>query len=154
MTISSSVMRSSMVISFVSSDISVLLSSPYFDFTSRSSSLIIFETRSSLPSIAFNRSISFKVSLYSLMIFSLSSPVSLWSFMSRMACAWTSERGYLDINPCFASSGLFEALIRAMISSRWSRAIFSPSRIWALSSAFLSSYRVLLRTTSRLCRRK
>ena len=55
-----------------------------------------------------------------------------------------------DHRHILASSGFFDRLIRAIISSRWSSAIFSPSRICALSSAFLSSKRVLLRTISRL----
>ena len=52
------------------------------------------------------------------------------------------------INFSLASSGLFELLIKAITSSMLSEAMIKPSRICARSSAFLSSYFVLLTTTS------
>ena len=53
-----------------------------------------------------------------------------------------------SFNLALASSGLFDALIKAITSSILSEAIINPSKICALSSAFRNSNFVLLTITS------
>ena len=146
-----------MVISPVFSIISVRLSSPNCFLISFSSSTTTSIRSFSLASNSSSLFISFNISLYSSTIFSLSRAVSLWSFISRIACAWISESLNLFIRPSLASWGPLLFLISVITSSRLSMAIFKPSNIWALSFAFLSSNIVRLVTTSFLnlmnCRR-
>ena len=78
-------------------------------------------------------------SAYSASIFSRSRPVRRWSRISRMALAWTSRQTETAAQGDRASWGLAAALITAMTSSIRSRAMISPSRIWARSLALASS---------------
>ena len=150
-TISSSAYISSTLKSPAAYSISVLLSSPYFSRISTSSSLMIFILMSTFSSISFNRVIKAITSLCSSLNFSISRPVNFCKRRSRMALAWRSLKSNFWIKPSLAMSGVFEARINAITSSRLSTAIMSPSRMWARFSACLNSNSVLLTTTSCLC---
>ena len=151
---SSSAIISSILRSVAFSTISVLLSSPYFSLISRSSSLIICILFVLLSKMPFNSAIYLIISLYSARIFSVSRPVSFWSFMSKIACACFSDNLKPPTRPAFAVSGSLLFLIVSRTLSMLSRAIFKPSKIWALASAFLKSNSVLLTTISCLKTRK
>ncbi len=58
------------------------------------------------------------------------------------------------MSPAFASAGEALALISAITSSRLSKAIFRPSRMCALASAFFRSKMVRRVTISFLCSMK
>ena len=74
--------------------------------------------------------------------------------MSTMALACTSSRLKRFIKASIASCGVFEARIILTTSSILSLAMISPSKICALSCAFLRSYFVRLITTSWRCSTK
>ena len=147
-------MRSSMDISPTSSTISVLLASPNFSLSPVSSSTARLSMSFSLPSISFSFATVAISSRLSSSILSLSRAVSLWRRISRIAWAWRSESANVRTRPAFAAAGLSEPLMSSTISSRLSRAILKPSRMWRRSSALRSSYWVLRVITSFLCSTK
>ncbi len=134
--------------------ISVLLSSPYFSLISRSSSLIIFILFVLLSKILFRPVMCLIISLYSERIFSVSRPVNFCSFISKIACACFWDKSKPFISPAFAISGSLLFLIVSRTLSILSKAIFKPSNMWALASAFLKSNSVLFTTMSCLKTRK
>ena len=140
-TVCSSLIKSSTFISPSAATIFVFLSSPYFCLISSSSSLIISNTNCSLANISLKWAINFINSLYSSSIFSRCKPDNVFNLISRIACAWISERPNLFINLSFASS--YEDLIILITSSMLSNAIFKPSNMCALASALSSSNLVL-----------
>ena len=89
-------------------------------------------------------------SLYSLIILSVSKPVSLWSLISKIACACISDKPKPSIKDCLAVWGSLLFLIVSTILSIFFRAILRPSKICALASAFFRSNSVLFTTTSNL----
>ena len=133
---------------------SVRRSSPYFSFTSRSSSLMMPMRMPSSASTAFRWVISFMSSACSSRILSRSRPVRRCRRMSRMARACTSLSPKRSMRPSRATSGVSLPRIRAITSSRLSMAISRPSRMWARSSAFRRSYCVRRTTTSCRCSTK
>jgi len=52
-----------------------------------------------------------------------------WSLISKIAWACTSEKANFSIKRSFASFGVLEALMVAMMASMWSIAFLRPSRI-------------------------
>ena len=142
-----------MLISALAFLISVLRSSPKSSFNLSASSLIIPYIFESSDKIPVNSSINSISSLYSWLILSLSSPVSLCNLISRIAFAWISENLNFAINSVRATFASFEARIILITSSILSSAILNPSKIWALFLAFFNSNSVLLVITSNLCSR-
>ena len=122
----------------------VFLSSEYLSLISNNSCLIIAKTFSSLAKIALYSSIFFNNSASSASILSLSNPVNLLNFISKIASLWILVKAKLLINFSFASASVLEPLIIFITSSIWSKAIFKPSKICTLSSAFFKSNLVLL----------
>ena len=90
----------------------------------------------------------FSSSSYSFCSFSFSSPVSWPRRMATMAAACSASKPYFSMRADLAVSGVRDARIVAMISSIMSMALSSPSRMWALAWAFLSSNLVRRTTTS------
>ena len=123
---SSSGIISSTVNSAAECSISDLLLSPYLSLISDSSSLIISILLPLSERISFKFFICLFSSSFSLLIFSLSRPVSFWSLISNIALDCISDNLYFDINPFLASSGLFDFLINSITSSMLSRAIIYP----------------------------
>ena len=129
----------------------VLLSSPYLSEMIRISFLIT-PSRSFLSArIAFNSPIFFISSAYSASSFSRSRPVRARRRMSTIACACTSVSSKRFISSSFAIWTVLEPRMIRITSSMWSSAINRPCKMWARSSALLSSYLVLLVTTSSWC---
>ena len=91
------------------------------------------------------------ISLYSWTTFSTSIPVSLCRRMSSMAWDCFSDRLKEFINPSFACATSLLLRIIIITSSILSKAIFRPSKMWALASASSSSKFVRRTTTS--CRK-
>ena len=147
-TTSSLGMRSSVEMSYTSNPICVRLSSPYFSLIARISSLMTPRSRFLSAKIAFNSPIRFISSSNSFSSFSLSSPVRARRRMSTIACACASESWKRSINSVFASCTVWEPRMILMTSSILSRAMSSPCKIWARSSALFNSYWVLLVMTS------
>ena len=150
MATSSSAIRSSISKSPSASTISVRRASPYFSWVSLSSLTTISINNVSLARIARRRSMVFINPANSSTIFCRSNPVNRWSCISRIAWAWSFVRENCTSRPLRASVGFVESLINLITASKWSSAIFSPSRIWARASAFRRSCSVRRRTTSRL----
>ena len=90
------------------------------------------------------------MSLYSLIILSVSSPVNLCSLMSRMACDCFLDKPKPSIRASLADTGSLLFLIVSTILSIFLRAIFKPSNMCALDSALARSNFVLFTTTSNL----
>ncbi len=134
--------------------ISDRLSSPYFCFTSSSSVLIISILRSLLFKMSFKSRIVFLSSSNSSLNLLCSRPVSCLRRISTIALDCISVSSYFEERFSLASSGVFDFLIILITSSILSEAIINPSKICALSSAFFSSNSVLLTTTSCLCSTK
>ena len=129
-------------------------SSPYFSLTTANSSLIICIRRSFLSKISFKSSMVFIRSSYSVRNLSCSNPVSWRKRISTMALAWISLNSKRLMSFWRASSGLEEPRMIDITSSILSEAIISPSKMWARSSAFRSSYFVRRTTTSWRCSTK
>ena len=125
-----------------------LLSSPCFSLISMSSSFIIDILLSLLSRMSFKSFISSNNSACSFLNLSCSKPVNCLNLISTIALAWTSESENSFIRFSLALSALDDDLIISITLSILSEAIINPSKIWALSSAFLRSYLVLLTTTS------
>ena len=133
-----------------SSIISVRLSSPYFSLISKSSSFIIDILFDSLSKIPLSSAMCCIISLYSLIILSVSSPVNRCSLMSKIACDCISDNPKPSIKDCLAVIGSLLFLIVSTILSMFFKAILRPSKICALASAFFRSNSVLFTTTSSL----
>ncbi len=125
--------------------------SPYFSFNSVTSLTMISRTLAGSFKIKVKASINFSISSYSFSIFSLSKAANLLNCISKMAVAWISDSLNLFIRFSLASSWVLEALIVLMTASRLSRAIFKPSKMWALFLASVSSKMVLLTITFWRC---
>ena len=106
-----------------------LLSSPYFSLTSFKSSTKRVYLKFSSERISLNLSILLIISSCSVLILSISRPVSFCSLRSKIALAWISDNEKFEIKPFLASSGVLEDLISLIIASRLSRAINKPSKI-------------------------
>ena len=146
--------KSSIRISFAEYSIIDLLSSPYLSLITAISSLMICILTGSLSKISFKFVINFIISSYSPLNLSCSRPVNCLNRISTIALDWISDKLKRVIKFSLASSAFFDALMILITSSMLSDAIISPSKICALSSAFLNSYFVLLTTTSCLCSTK
>ena len=131
--------------------ISVRRSSPCLCFTSNNSSRIIAWTRSSFAKISFKSAINATNPWYSSSILPRSNPVKRRKRISKIAFPWRSDNENSDINEFNASSSVDEPRIIAIIRSIWSKAIRSPSKIWARSSALFKSNCVRRTITSTWC---
>ena len=145
--------KSSIEMSNSSNPMDVLLSSPYLSLIMMISSLITPRSSFLSARIAFNSPIFSLSSLYSFSSFSRSSPVSARRRMSTIACDCTSDKPKRSINSAFAACTLSEPLMMRITSSILSSAMSNPSKMWARSSALLSSYFVRRVTTSSWCSR-
>ena len=105
-------------------------------------------TSASSARIALYPAILSRRSSSSFLSFSCSSPVSFWSCILRIAWACSTERLNFATRAASAMSTLREALIVAITSSMFARAMRSPSRMCASASAFSSRNLVRLRITS------
>lgn len=96
----------------------------------------------SLCRMPSKRSMSFRMSSYSLRRAMISRFVSRCRRMSKIACACASDSSKRSIRRAFASFGFFEERISAMTSSRLSTAIISPCKMCARAFACFRSYSV------------
>ena len=110
-------------------------SSPYFVLISASSFLTTFKILAGEAKSSFISFINVCTSFNSSSTFCLSRPASFWSFISRMALAWSSESLNSFIKPARASSTVFDARISLITLSILSSALTKPSKICSLSSA-------------------
>ena len=90
-----------------------------------------------LRSRATSWSIAIFTSWYSSSIFFLSKAAKRLNCMSKMAWAWMSESLKFFIKFNLAVSASRDFLMVLITASKWSRAIFRPSRMWALNLAAL-----------------
>ena len=127
--------------------ISLRRSSPYFLLIAASSSEMISILRSRLSRIPLSSSMVTRKAASSSSSFSISSPVSRASRMSRIALACRSDSSKDSRNRSDAISASREPLIILITSSMLSTATLRPSRMCARSSAFLRS-KVVRRTTT------
>ena len=152
-TTSSSAMRSSICNSASAGRICVRRSSEYCSLISTNSCFTICRTIASDANMVRKWAMRETSSLYSWVSLSCSSWVKRCSRISRMAVACTSLKVNWLIRPCRAVSGEDAPRMRAMTSSRNSRARLKPSKMWARSSALRRSYAVRRITTSLRCSR-
>ena len=127
--------------------ISVLRSSPYFSLITVNSSIINWINFALLDNISLNSEIALFNSSNSSFIFSIARPVKRPNLISVIAFACLSVKLKLAIIFSWASLSVFEFLIIFIISSILLTAIFKPSKMCALASAFSKSNWILLETT-------
>ena len=123
--------------------------SSYFSFIASNSSFTTRRISFSSAKIASSFLISSCSSFNSSSILSRSKHCSLLSCIAKIAAACISDSPNLAINLLSASS--YASRMVLITSSILSSAIFKPSRMCALSRAFLSSNSVRLRITTRRC---
>ncbi len=103
----------------------------------------------SLPRISSRCAIKTASSLISAISASRSSPVSLASRMSRIACAWRADSSNASMSPLLAAAVSCDDRMRLITASMLSTAICSPSRMCIRSFAWRRSNIVRRPTTSR-----
>ncbi|EKE20339.1 MAG: hypothetical protein ACD_8C00019G0001 [uncultured bacterium] len=117
----------------------VFRSSPNFSLSAINSSFTTAKIFFLLESKSSKNAINFNFSLSSSSIFFFSRPANVCSLISKIALACNCESLNFRIKFACASSLVADFLIVSMTASMLSRAIFSPSKMCALSLALLRS---------------